>query len=450
MEQLRFWIEGVALRLAELRLRLEERRRAFGIVMAAGAGIAALALLGSTAASPLLAGHSQIPTTSTQAVATHKSHGSPSEQHPAPGSANASGAPSATATPASVPSLGTQYTRSNSGKHRQRSGSPPGGRTFAPPSGHILHGVSDTSHIADFEHFRHQVDAHPAVLEDFYHWDTPLTTGALQRWHRTHTRGVLSLSTAPGGGPELITPRQIARGLDDHYLLRLRQSIATSHQVVYIRLFPEMNGYWNPYSAFNKDGSPRDSDHSPKSFRRAWQRVALIVRGGKRSAINDALRKRGMPRILRAPSNHASVYDAQQVGRRLARPKVAFMWTPLAIGSPDVRGNRSSAYWPGKAFVDWVGTDLYAKYDSGSMRAAVTSLYRRHNLPFAIGEYSPWNKDPKGHYTRHIFHWAESHRRVGMLIYYRSVTTRTHFAVGHWPAAERVIRNQLNKREFGR
>jgi hypothetical protein len=37
-----------------------------------------------------------------------------------------------------------------------------------------------------------------------------------------------------------------------------------------------------------------------------------------------------------------------------------------------------------------------------------------------------------------------------MLIYYRSVTTRTHFAVGHWDAARRVIRHELNKQRFSR
>jgi hypothetical protein len=37
-----------------------------------------------------------------------------------------------------------------------------------------------------------------------------------------------------------------------------------------------------------------------------------------------------------------------------------------------------------------------------------------------------------------------------MLIYYRSVTTRTHFAVGHWDAARHVIRRELNKRQFAR
>ena len=44
-------------------------------------------------------------------------------------------------------------------------------------------------------------------------------------------------------------------GHGDRYILKLNQSIARSKQVVYIRLFPEMNGYWNPYSAYNADGS---------------------------------------------------------------------------------------------------------------------------------------------------------------------------------------------------
>ena len=449
---MRFWLEGIALWLAERRLWLEDRRRAFGAVVAAGAGIVTLALLGSTVASPLFTGNSRMHTTSTQATAVaHQPNDSHVAELGAPVSATSAGAPPASGTGVSAPPAGIPGGQSNSGKQHHHSGSPPAGRPFAPPRGHILHGVSDTSHNTDFWHFAHQVKAKPAVLEDFYHWDTPLTTGALQRWHRTHTRGVLSLSTAPGGGPELITPRQIARGMDDHYLLRLRESIASSRQTVYIRLFPEMNGYWNPYSAFNKHGKARGADHSPKAFRRAWQRVALIVRGGKRSAINAALEKRGMPRILRASSNGDPIYAAQQVGRRLPRPKVAFMWTPLAIGSPDVRGNRPSAYWPGRAFVDWVGTDLYSKYDGDAMRAAVARLYDTYDgMPFAIGEYSPWNNDRKGRYTRHVFRWAEGHRRVGMLIYYRSVTTHTHFSLDNWPAAQRVIKHELKKPRFAR
>jgi hypothetical protein len=441
METVRFWLSGVV-------LWLDERRR---VVVAAIAGIATLILLGTTVAAPLLRHQAPPPVSALQAVnVTRGSLATPGRRHPQAGHDSSDGRPT-TGAAAAGPS--SQH-RSGSHHHsrRHRSGPTPKSRgPFAPRAGKIFHGVSDTSHFADFKRFSKQVGAHPTLLEDFYHWDTPLTTGALQRWRQTNTRGVLSLSTAPGGKPELYSPREIAMGLDDHYLLRLNQSIATARQIVYVRLFPEMNGYWNPYSAFNQDHSARDASHSPKWFRRAWQRVALIVRGGKRSAINDALRRRGLPRILRASTNHDNVYRAQRVNAHLARPKVAFVWTPLAISSPDVPGNQPRDYWPGRAFVDWVGADLYAKYDSGAMRSAVTRLYRRYKgLPFAVGEYSPLNNDRSGTFTRHMFHWAESHHRVGMLVYYRSVTTRTHYALGHWPAAERVIRHELNKRQFAR
>jgi hypothetical protein len=447
METLRFWFEGVA-------LWLDERRRAVAVAVGAGAGIATMVLLGSTVAAPLFTSSTSTPHTTTQAAAVaHRSDGGARGRHRHSGhrSHHHGHHGPATGSPAGQPG-GHHGGGSNSHSNRHRHGSAPQGRgPFAPPAGRIFHGVSDTSVRHDFNRFHKQVGARPTVLEDFYHWDTPLTTGALQRWRSTHTRGVLSLSTAPGGGREIISPGQIANGVDDHYLLRLGESIANHHQTVYIRLFPEMNGYWNPYSAFNKDRTAKDSSHSPKSFRRAWQRAALIIRGGKRSAINRALVQRGMPRILQASSNHDPVYTAQKVRPHLDRPKVGFVWTPLAISSPNVPGNQPSDYWPGRAFVDWVGTDLYAKYDSASMRSAVNRLYRDHpGLPFAVGEYSPWNKDPRGNYTRHLFHWAESHHRVGMLIYYRSVTTRTHFAVGHWDAARRVIRHQLNKRQFAR
>ncbi len=326
---------------------------------------------------------------------------------------------------------------------------PAAARTFAPRHHKIFHGVSDTGHIRAFHQFAKRVGAHPATLEDFYHWDTPLTTGALKRWRKTRTRGVLSLSTAPGGGPERITPRQIAEGRGDHYIVRLNQSISASHQVVYIRPFPEMNGHWNPYSAYNADGSSRGKSHSTQSFRRAWQRIVLIVRGGKVSKINHKLRNRHMPRILRARSNHSRVYRRENVHGRLRHAKVAFLWTPQTIGSPAIRGNRPGAYWPGKRFVDWVGADIYSKFATPGIWSAYKHFYRHwRHWPFVVGEYSPWDNDYRGRFTHRLFRWAERHHRVRMMIYYRSVAPDTTYDINHWPRARRVIRHQLNKRRF--
>jgi hypothetical protein len=325
---------------------------------------------------------------------------------------------------------------------------PAAARTFKPPHHRIFHGVSDTTNNAEFRSFKRQVGAHPATLEDFYHWDTPLTTGALQRWNQTDTRGVLSLSTAPGGQPERISPRKIANGHGDHYILRLNESIAASHQVVYIRLFPEMNGSWNPYCAFSASGSSKGRSHATHNFRKAWQRIALIVRGGRRSAINQALRHHRMPRILRASSGHDPVYDQEGVGGRLDRPKVSFIWVPQTTGSPNIPGNQPRDYWPGKRFVDWVGADIYSAYASAAL-PKLKSFYRHwDHFPFMVGEYSPWNNDYSGHFTRQLFHWAESHGRARMLIYYRSVTAGSPYDINHWAKARGVLRHELNKRRF--
>jgi hypothetical protein len=325
---------------------------------------------------------------------------------------------------------------------------------FLPPHHRIFHGVTDTGSVHDFQVFNHRVGAHSALMESFGRWNGRHLGAGLHRWRITHTRGVLSLSTAPGGQPELISPRRIARGLGDRYILRLGRKIARSGEVVYVRLFPEMNGYWNPYSAFNADGSSRGRSHSTQAFRNAWRRIVTIVRGGRRGKINRRLRKLGMPRTYRASSNRDPVYARRGVGKALPRPKVAFMWVPQTIGSPAVRANAPGRYWPGGKYVDWIGADIYSKFASRGIWAAFRHFYsrwhnpHRHHWPFVVGEYSPWDNDYRGAFTRRLFDWALHHRRVRALVYYRSVTPNNPFDINHWPAAKTVLRHKLNRRRF--
>jgi hypothetical protein len=323
----------------------------------------------------------------------------------------------------------------------------PNAHAYPPPSGRSFHGASGTrGRYREFQQFRHRVGAHPAVLEDFFPWNTALTAGALQLWHRTSTRGMLSLSTRAGDGSEILRPGQIANGLGDHYIIRLNRSIAAAGQVVYIRLFPEMNGFWNPYCGFNADGTPRRPGHSAKSFRRAWRRFAIIVRGGSVGAINRRLVSMGMPRLLRAGANDAGVYRADGVGNRLARPKVAMVWNPQTIGDPDIAANRPDRYWPGRRYVDWVGADIYSKYATPGIRAALDRFYLAHRgIPFEIGEYSPWDGDPNGAFVRWLFRWARERPRVRMLVYYRSTYANSVYDVNHYPAARRALRKILDE-----
>lgn len=320
---------------------------------------------------------------------------------------------------------------------------------YLPPHGRVFHGVSETiTGTRGVLHFQRQVGAHPAVVEDFYHWGTPLSTGALDRWHEEHSRGLLSVSTAPGDGVETITPRQIANGRDDHYLVRLNQTISNAGQVVYLRPFGEMNGYWNPYSAFNSDGSARP-DHSTKQFIRAWRRFSIVVRGGSVGAINRHLTGLGMPKLLRAQRNDAHVYHREGVGNGLSHPHVAFVWNPQTISSPNIPANRPSRYWPGRKYVDWVGADIYSKFASTTVRTALGRFQHRYrHFPFVIGEYAPWDNDSDGKFVRWLFRWAGRHTKVRMLVYYRSVTPDSAFEISRYPKARRRLRHILDSPHY--
>ena len=322
------------------------------------------------------------------------------------------------------------------------------GKSYAPPKDKSFHGVSETGFTRDYKSFAKLTKTHSAVQQRFSHWGMPLTP-ALGRFHRTRTRGVLSLSTAPGGQPEVISPLKIATGRGDRYMLLLNEEIAASRQIVYIRLMAEMNGHWNAYSAFNSDGSSRGKSHSTKSFKKAWKRFAIIVKGGPRDKINKRLHALDMPRLLRAKSNNDKVYDRLDVPKKLPKPKVAMMWVPQTRGSPNVPGNAPADYYPGAKYVDWVGADAYAKFANSTLWNNLNAFYRKYDQhPFVIGEYGPWDSDPGGAFTHAMFNWGESHGRTKMLLYYRDVNATNIFNLQHYPDALGVLQQKIAGNEF--
>ena len=78
----------------------------------------------------------------------------------------------------------------------------------------------------------------------------------------------------------IVSPLDIAEGRADAFLLELNRVVAAFGARVYVRPMPEMNGAWNEYCAFNRDGSSRGPRYSTAAFRRAFARIALLARGG--------------------------------------------------------------------------------------------------------------------------------------------------------------------------
>ena len=218
---------------------------------------------------------------------------------------------------------------------------------------------------------------------------------------------MLGLSTGNGHGGEQITPQQIAQGKGDSYLVALNQGIATFGQEVYIRPFGEMNGYWNPYCAYTKDGRIKPG-HQTSWFKKAFARVYLIVHGG--TDVDAQLAKLGVPPV------------ADGAGATLAENSTDtthVVWNPQGYGAPDLPGNSAQAYYPGDKYVDVVGDDLYDIRGKAEWPSA-DALYMAHpSKPFSFPEWGLWGIDDSA-FIQAMATFVKMHPRTGLVAYFES------------------------------
>jgi hypothetical protein len=197
-----------------------------------------------------------------------------------------------------------------------------------------------------------------------------------------------------------LAPAAIAHGRGDTFLLALNQAVAAWGKPIYVRPLAEMNGAWNSYCAYNRDGSSRGPRYSTREFRKAFARIYLIVHGDP--AANAKLARLGLP-----PVN----------GTLTRAPDVQVIWNPQGYGSPNLRGNSAAAYYPGNPYVDVVGDDLYdIRYKAEW--AAADALYRAHrSKPFAFPEWGLWGIDDPG-FVQTMAHFVRTHRRTALISYF--------------------------------
>jgi hypothetical protein len=200
---------------------------------------------------------------------------------------------------------------------------------------------------------------------------------------------------------EVVNPREIAMGKGDSYLVGLNAGIADFGSTVYLRPLPEMNNYHRPYCAFDANGRSRGGDYSTEMYKKAFARIAVIVRGGTKADINGKLRRLGLP----------------GVSDDLPKTLVRIVWNPQGYGSPDVPQNSAQAYYPGDAYVDVVANDLY---DQGFNAAwdANDRLYAAHpSRPFGIAEWGLWAIDDPG-FVERMAAFVRTHGRVEFVAYF--------------------------------
>jgi len=314
---------------------------------------------------------------------------------------------------------------------------PAGAVTLVPPKPTVFFGVSDRGSTEEFNEFAAFVGKHPAVLQTFHPWGNSLNKAA-ERWGETAVRPMLHISTADDQTlAEIITPQGIAQGLGDDYLLQLNQGFARRGLRAYIRPLGEPNRCRNVYAAYTCDGAPRRGAHYPYWYRQAFRRIATIVRGGATlEQVNATLASIGLPPLNRSRGPPP---------RSLPAAPVAIVWSPLPGGSPRVRGNLPGNFWPGPEWVDWVGTDFYARYPVWrDLNRFFTNRHWR-GKPFSLTEWAVAGEDDP-RWTRQVFAWTFKRPRVRMLIYYRGFgATGNPYALGAYPRTAATIRQKIRR-----
>ena len=299
--------------------------------------------------------------------------------------------------------------------------------TFKPPPGKVYTGVSGG---VSTQPYSGEVGKDIAVMGVFVQWDGGYDY-AFRAADAAGARLMLHISTQDGyGTPERVTPRGIARGQGDGYLLRLNRRIAEEEnrstsaagrdepdQQRLLRLRPQ-----RPLA--------RRPPLAPRRSSAAWRRATLILRGGPRAAI-DAEAARAAP--------------AADPGRR-RRPAAAADRDDVGAADRGLAGDqpptRPRAYWPGGRYVDWVGTDFYSRFPAFEKLERFYKEFK--GKPFVFGEWALWGADDPG-FVHRFFNWIRSHGRVRMQLYNQGGAPGGPFRLKQYPRSRKVIRAELRK-----
>ena len=111
----------------------------------------------------------------------------------------------------------------------------------------------------------HPLSKHPALIETFRTWGTDFPE-SIERWQAARARPVLHVTTADNqDGHELISPRGIATGGGDGYLIRLNRLFWAKKMRAYIRPLGEPNRCLNVYASYDCVGKLRDAAHTGRA-----------------------------------------------------------------------------------------------------------------------------------------------------------------------------------------
>lgn len=206
-----------------------------------------------------------------------------------------------------------------------------------------------------------------------------------------------------------LSPRAVANGKGDAFLVRLNHAVAAFGNPIYVRPLAEMNGWWNSYCAYNSNGTRRGAAYSTAVFKKAFARIYLIVHGDPDA--NVKLAKMRLPKV-------------QGGGTLDPATNVQIIWNPQGFGSPNLAGNSAASYYPGDAYVDVVGDDLYDNGGKAEWPAAEAMYKRFATKPFSFPEWGLTGIDDPS-FVKAMANFVKTHGRTQVISYFNSTPGST-------------------------
>lgn len=227
--------------------------------------------------------------------------------------------------------------------------------------------------------FQGQTGQRTTVRSFFLGWEQGLTWGSRfsVMLDRMGPVPMFHIGTKGRDKTEAITPRGIANGKGDAFLVALNRGIAARGGLVYGRLMAEANHCERNYAAFTCGGGSRGPQYAPGAHADAFARFSAILHGGTKAEINARLAPRRLPRYA-GPDLPVNPPDLLRL-----------IWNPLGGARPSSAANAVARFYPGDAAVDVVGNDMYGSAGgwSGPQNEALYAFARSHHKPYALPEW---------------------------------------------------------------
>jgi hypothetical protein len=300
---------------------------------------------------------------------------------------------------------------------------------FLPPGNKVFWGGIGGYNASNIRDFANQSGKHPAVYGFFIKWKS--NSSALhwisfrfQYARQQRARVMFNVEPRPG-----LSPRKIARGGGDGFLVAMTRMIAETDQVTYMRLMSEMNNGVNFYSPRDESGRSRGPAYSASAFKQAWRRSAIVLRGGSVTSMNRRLKRLRLPKVKTG-------------AKQLPVAPVALVWVPLTFGNPETEYNHPKHFWPGAGYVDWVGTTWYSPHPNSGAMDRFYNYPKWRRKPFTFAEWGVWGAESPS-FVGKFFGFVKSHPRVRMAVYYQSAELKPEFRLSTHPRSRAALRGAV-------